>query len=93
MTAPAELWRVSVRTSGPSMPDVLEQFEEEALSVSVFEIEVDSAQWTFLKNRLCELIDPEQDSLRIYRLSEPRARYVRLHGTQPEFDLREPLIV
>ena len=39
MTAPAELWRVSVRTSGPSMPDVLEQFEEEALSVSVFEIE------------------------------------------------------
>ena len=25
---------------------------------SVFEIEVDYAQWTFLKNRLCELIDP-----------------------------------
>lgn len=39
MTAPAELWRVSVRTSGPPMPDVLERFEEEALSVSVFEIE------------------------------------------------------
>ena len=39
MTAPAELWRVSVRTTGPSMPDVLERFEDEALSVSVFEIE------------------------------------------------------
>ena len=31
---------------------------------SVFEIEVDYAQWTFLKNNLYELIDPEQDSLR-----------------------------
>lgn len=39
MAAPAELWRVSVRTNGPSMPDVLERYEDEALSVSVFEIE------------------------------------------------------
>jgi ribosomal protein L11 methyltransferase len=39
MAAEAELWRASVRTSGPEMPAVLEAFEEEALSVSVFEIE------------------------------------------------------
>jgi ribosomal protein L11 methyltransferase len=37
--AEAELWRATVRTLGPEMPDVLERFEEEALSVSVFEIE------------------------------------------------------
>ncbi|MEK0085639.1 50S ribosomal protein L11 methyltransferase [Benzoatithermus flavus] len=39
MTAEAELWRATVRTRGPGMPDVLERFEEDALSVSVFEIE------------------------------------------------------
>lgn len=39
MTVEAELWRATVRTRGPEMPDVLERFEEDALSVSLFEIE------------------------------------------------------
>jgi CRISPR-associated protein Cas2 len=60
---------------------------------SVFECRVTQAQMEDLEDRLLRIIDPEQDSLRIYRLAEPRTRYVRLHGTQPEFDLREPLIV
>lgn len=60
---------------------------------SVFECRVTEAQLEALEYRLLQIINPEQDSLRIYRLSEPRARYVRLHGTQPEFDLREPLII
>ena len=35
---------------------------------SVFEIEVDPAQWTRLKARLEAIIDPEHDSLRYYHL-------------------------
>ncbi len=35
---------------------------------SVFEIEVDPAQWTRLKARLEAVIDPEHDSLRYYHL-------------------------
>ena len=33
---------------------------------SVFEIEVDAAQWVALKARLMQIIDPAQDSLRFY---------------------------
>ena len=35
---------------------------------SVFEIEVDVAQWTQLKNDLIKVMDEEEDSLRIYYL-------------------------
>lgn len=60
---------------------------------SVFECRVTPAQMEELEDRLLRTIDPSLDSLRIYRLAEPRQRYVRIHGAQPEFDLREPLIV
>ena len=40
---------------------------------SVFEIEVDAAQWVALKARLTQIIDPTQDSLRFYYLG---IRYV-----------------
>lgn len=39
MIGAPEIWRASVRTRGAAMPDLLEAFEEEALSVSLFEIE------------------------------------------------------
>jgi len=35
---------------------------------SVFEIEVEPAQWVVLRQRLCDLIDLEVDSLRFYQL-------------------------
>ena len=60
---------------------------------SVFECQVTPAQLEELEARLVRTIDPAQDSLRIYRLAEPRERYLKIHGTKPEFDLREPLIV
>ena len=60
---------------------------------SVFEIEVDSAQWTFLKNRLCELIDPEQDSLRFYYLGKSWKDKVEHVGAKPVLDLNGPLIL
>jgi len=60
---------------------------------SVFEIEVDYAQWTFLKNRLCELIDPEQDSLRFYYLGKSWQSKVEHVGAKPVLDLNGPLIL
>jgi len=35
---------------------------------SVFECEVDPAQWVDFRNRLEGLVDPEEDSLRFYHL-------------------------
>lgn len=60
---------------------------------SVFEIEVDYAQWTFLKNRLCELIDPEQDNLRFYYLGRNWQKKVEHVGAKPVLDLNGPLIL
>ena len=60
---------------------------------SVFECQVTMAQMEELEDKLVRTIDPAQDSIRIYRLVEPRERYVKMHGTRPEFDFREPLIV
>lgn len=60
---------------------------------SVFEIEVDYAQWAFLKNRLCELIDPEQDSLRFYYLGKSWQSKVEHVGAKPALNLNGPLIL
>jgi CRISPR-associated protein Cas2 len=60
---------------------------------SVFECQVTPAQLEELEDRLLRAIDLTEDSVRIYRLAEPRQRYLRIHGTEPEFDLREPLII
>ena len=60
---------------------------------SVFECRVTAAQLEELEDRLLRTVDLAQDSIRIYRLAEPRQKYLRIHGATPEFDLREPLIV
>ena len=60
---------------------------------SVFEIEVDFAQWTFLKNKLCDLIEPEQDSLRFYYLGKNWQTKVEHVGAKAVLDLNGPLIL
>ncbi len=60
---------------------------------SVFEIEVDPAQWTALKARLEGLIDPEQDSLRYYYLGSNWRHRVEHVGAKAVADLGGPLIV
>lgn len=60
---------------------------------SVFEIEVDYAQWAFLKSKLCDLIDPEQDSLRFYYLGTNWKTKVEHVGAKPALDLNGPLIL
>jgi CRISPR-associated protein Cas2 len=60
---------------------------------SVFECIVDAGQRELLKQRLLSEINPAEDSLRIYRLREPREKYVEQLGRRPEFTLDDPLVV
>lgn len=60
---------------------------------SVFEIEVDPAQWAALKARLEKAIDPAQDSLRYYYLGANWRRRVEHVGAKAAVDLGGPLIV
>lgn len=59
---------------------------------SVFEIEVDPAQWAVLKQRLIDLIDPAQDSLRFYYLGKNWQSRVEHVGAKSVLDLNGPLV-
>ena len=59
---------------------------------SVFEIEVNPAQWTLLRQRLCDLIDPAQDSLRFYFLGANWRGKIEHIGAKAAVDLSGPLI-
>lgn len=60
---------------------------------SVFEIELDPAQWTKLKARMEGIIDPAHDSLRYYYLGANWQRKVEHVGAKPATDLNGTLIV
>jgi CRISPR-associated protein Cas2 len=60
---------------------------------SVFECEVDPAQWTALRTRLIGEIDPKTDSLRFYRLGAEGQRRIEHVGAKPAVDLEGPLVV
>jgi len=60
---------------------------------SVFECDVDPAQWAQLKHRLLEIYAPAEDSLRFYYLGANWQRRVEHHGTKAAVDLQGPLIV
>ena len=60
---------------------------------SVFEIEVNPAQWAILKAKLERLIKPEHDSLRYYYLGANWQRRVEHVGAKPVANLGGPLIV
>lgn len=59
---------------------------------SVFEIEVNPAQWTTLKATLEKVIDPKTDSLRYYYLGKNWQRRVEHIGAKPVLDLNEMLL-
>ena len=61
---------------------------------SVFECDVDPAQWIALKQRLVDLIEPAEDSLRFYQLGSNWQRRIEHVGAKPTLDIRnDPLIV
>jgi len=59
---------------------------------SVFECEVDPAQWTTLRARLIGEINATSDSLRFYRLGADGRRRVEHVGARPSQNLEEPLV-
>lgn len=59
---------------------------------SVFECIVDPAQWTFLRQRLIDEIDPEVDSLRFYFLGSNWKHRVEHIGAKKTLDQEGPLI-
>ena len=59
---------------------------------SVFECIVSAAQLEHLMHRLEQEIAPAEDSLRIYRLQEPRTRHLHVIGREQRYDLHDPLI-
>lgn len=60
---------------------------------SVFEVEVDPAQWVTLKQRLVSEIDPSMDSLRFYFMGKNWQRRVEHIGAKAALDLNGPLIL
>ena len=60
---------------------------------SVFECIVDPAQWTVLRQRLIDEIDPGKDSLRFYFLGSNWKHRVEHIGAKKTIDQQGPLIV
>jgi CRISPR-associated protein Cas2 len=60
---------------------------------SVFECEVQPAQWTALRGRLLGEIDAELDSLRFYFLGAGGRQRIEHVGAKPAYDPAGPLIV
>lgn len=60
---------------------------------SVFECSLSEAHMERFRSKLLKIIDTEQDSLRIYRLSGSREEVVEVHGRDLYRDYNDPLIV
>lgn len=60
---------------------------------SVFECNIDPAQWVSLRSRLLQEIDPAKDSLRFYFLGSNWRRRVEHVGAKPTYDPEGPIIL
>ncbi|MBY0431181.1 MAG: CRISPR-associated endonuclease Cas2 [Rhodospirillales bacterium] len=63
------------------------------VQLSVFECDVDPAQWTMLKSQLEGIIDKTCDSLRFYYLGTSKKRQVEHVGAKVPLDLDGPLLL
>jgi CRISPR-associated protein Cas2 len=60
---------------------------------SVFECSVNEMQYEEVLRRLLEIIEEKEDSLRVYRLIEPKEKYVQVYGVNTAVDFEEPLVL
>ena len=60
---------------------------------SVFECSVNEAQFEEVVRRLLDVINKTEDSLRVYRLTEPKDKHVQVYGLDGAVDFNEPLIL
>lgn len=60
---------------------------------SVFECDVDPAQWERLKTLLLKIMSPNMDSLRFYFMGSNWQRRIEHHGAQRSPDMTDLLMV
>lgn len=60
---------------------------------SVFECRVDLMQYEELERKLLAEIEQKEDSLRIYRLTEPVKLHVKEYGNFKAVDFEGPLVI
>jgi len=60
---------------------------------SVFELLVDPAQLSTLKARLQRIIDPKQDSIRLYRIGKSFESKIEIIGRSQLFEQGKPIIL
>lgn len=63
------------------------------VQLSVFECIVDPAQWTMLRKKLVDIIEPEEDSLRFYFLGSNWRGKIEHIGIKGGLDQEGPLLV
>lgn len=69
------------------------QAQGQRVQKSVFECTVNSMELEVFLHRLLTIVKLEEDSLRVYRLREPRTQHLQVFGKKPDFDLHDPLIL
>jgi CRISPR-associated protein Cas2 len=60
---------------------------------SVFECQVNEMQYEELERTLLDIIDEEEDSLRLYRLTEPLDKNRKQYGKKKAVDFEDVLLV
>ncbi len=60
---------------------------------SVFECLLDAAQCRLLQAKLCELMDPERDSLRFYYLGKKYENRIEHFGSKASYDPEGTLMI
>ena len=59
---------------------------------SVFECSLDNAQLIIVRDKLLKIIDPSQDSLRIYNLGNAYTSRIEHYGVKETYDPEAPMI-
>lgn len=60
---------------------------------SVFECQVNEMQYEQMIHRLLKCINEKEDSLRIYRLREPKEKYLKEYGVNISVDFENDLLL
>ena len=60
---------------------------------SVFECSVNEMQYEEIVRQLLDIIQEKEDSLRFYRLAEPKEKYLKVFGIDTGINFEEPLIL
>ena len=60
---------------------------------SVFECNVNPAQWVQLKEELEQIFEPATDSLRYYTLGDSYTNRIEHVGAKPTIDVEQPMVL